>query len=116
MTLEPVHFDFVESPYDPSLVSRRGTKPGPFPLVGLTAAQFDALSAWDVQLDAERADDRANDDVAEPMTDRPRPQGDPLEREINRGPDRGLDREGRSPSDRGERVRKADDLPVDERP
>ena len=111
MTLEPVHFDFVESPYHPSLLSRRGAKPGPFPLVGLTAAQFDGLAAWDVQLDGERGTDRKNDDVAEPMTDRPRPQGDPLDREINRD----LDREGGAPG-RPDRVRKADDLPVDERP
>lgn len=106
MNLEPVHFDFVESPYHPSLISRRGAKSGPFPLVGLTAAQFDALAAWDLQLDADR-DDRRGDDVAEPMTDRPRPQGDPLEREVNR--------KGGTP-DRTDRVRKTDDLPVDERP
>ena len=116
MALDPVHFDFVESPYHPSLLSRRGAKAGPFPLVGLTAAQFDGLAAWDLQLDADRSDDRKSDDrksddVAEPMTDRPRPQGDPLEREVNRE----VDREGASPN-RGDRVRKADDLPVDERP
>lgn len=107
MTLDPVHFDFVDSPYDPSLVSRRGTKSGPFPLVGLTAAQFDALAAWDLQLEGDRSADRRDDDAAEPMIDRPRPQGDPLEREIR------TDREGSPGRDR---VRRADDLPVDERP
>lgn len=80
MSLEPVHFDFVESPYDPSIAGRGGVRSNPFPLVGLDQAQFDALAAWDVQLDEQRHEDpHGNELPLEPIDDRPRPQGDPLD-------------------------------------
>lgn len=83
MSLEPVRLDFVESPYDPSFAGRGASRPNPFPLVGLTQAQFDAVAAWDLQLD-DRAGDPHGNEPLEPMEDRPRPQGDPLDREVPR--------------------------------
>lgn len=94
MSLEPVHLDFVES-YTPPF----GRGKNPFPLLGLSGAQLDAIAAWD-----------AADERAEPMRDEPKPQGDPLRDEVREAPRRGDEPQ------RSDRERVKEQLPVDERP
>lgn len=101
MSLEPVHLDFVES-YAPPF----GRSKQLFPLLGLSGAQLDAIASWDL------ADDVAGD-RAEPMRDKPKPHGDPLEEPAREAPRRG-DEPQRTERERP--IAPAKDLPVDERP